>query len=492
MRKPLVALIATLFITAALTPAQDGAAPAEQPAKNPNAFTDAEVEKLAQQIGKLLDSDKLKQRERLRSSIEKTLDGIRESGRDPIKAVDSWTRVYTHPKLKKRGGRAGRKLNVNVEVPLALGRQAEVIYHTIAPKDYRGKEPVASVICLHPLDGKMDAKGFLREFYESKDVQERALLFAPEAPGFGKSKKESDSPGAFAWSKRSKLYRSFGVLGAFVAEDYLLDRNAIFLDGYGDAAVDVWRLYSQLGTMFAGVIIRGALPPAETRFEDFKNAKVLLVGVPEADLDPAKADEVAAKLKAAGCTDVTVVKLNEAPRSRKERESFMQMDAALAAFLEKRRDAYPTSLDWSIKETHTRRSYWLASGSSGEVEASTLEGEAAKKPPTFTATIDRAKNRIAVKTHRLTQLVFRLSHKLLDLDKDITIEVNGKVLFTGKAEPTLFALRQDNQPSDPTQLYSWVTAVTLPIEMYAPKKEKKDDSAAGGDKKQPDPDDKPK
>ncbi len=407
-----------------------------------DAFTREEVARLARLIGELRDSDRLEERGRLHAQIDAEITAIEASGRKPIRAVDSWTRVFTHPALQKREGRAGSRLNQKAVIWRALDREAEVRYQTIAPTTYDGTDPVPVVTCLHPLDGTMRGADFLRALYSSSAVQSRALLFAPEAP-------PRDEP--FSWSRRDCLYRTFSVLGAYVNEDYLLDRNAMFLDGYGDAATDVWRLYSQLGTMFAGVIIRGAAPPPETRFDDFSNTSVLLIGIPGTDLDPVRADIVATKLRAAGC-DVTVAKLDRPVPPGVERDAFAPIDATLAAFLETRRNPYPTTIDWSVKETHTHRSYWLAA----------WKTEPGGTPSWFRATIDKDRNRITATTRGIAQLMFRLNHKLLDLDRPVTIEVDGRVRFSGLAEPTLETLVQDYQPSDPAQLYSWVKVIELP------------------------------
>ncbi|MGK0518705.1 MAG: hypothetical protein ACJAUC_001398, partial [Planctomycetota bacterium] len=62
---------------------------------------------------------------------------------------------------------------------------------------------------------------------------------------------------------------------------------------------------------------------------------------------------------------------------------------------------------------------------------------------------------ISLQTERVDQVRLRLSDKLLDLDKEITVSRNGEQVFQGKVMRTVQALYESlNERMDPTSVAS--------------------------------------
>ena len=437
-----------------------------------------ELERLSGQNVSLKD---LKKQPKIKEALRSELDKIQKSGRDPLKMVTSWWHVFSSEKYTKFPGRNGRQIN-RKWIHNRMGRELPVVYQLLVPSTYRSKTPCPAVLCLHPKEGKFNSEDFLRHMWSTKELQAGPILLVPEFPDEPKKPKkakkakkakkpEEDEEPEGQWSHRRMLYATLQLLGSQICQDYNVDHNRLFLDGYADGGTEAWRIASAFADIFAGVIIRGALPPGEIRFEDFLNTRFLLVGVPGMELDSKGADALAKKMKAAG-VDVTVANLTEAPKPRRERDFYKTIAAAQLAFLEKPRNPYPDRIDWTVKENNTRRSYFAMS--TGEIEAEALKKDPdKKKPPRFAVKVDRAANKLVIQTHRILGLMISLNDRILDLDKDVTFEVNGKVLYNGRPSRSLEAITSTmDDTGDWSRIYPWSQKFKIPRPEPEPEPEK--------------------
>lgn len=422
-------------------------------------LTDREVEEIAKLLGAWEEAGRrgtlkaIREQKKLRQKLGELFARLRQQGREPLKAVHAWWRIFASDRYMRYGGKLGRQTRKTWNFRLR-GRAYPVVYSLSVPAGYRHRSPWPLVLGLHPVRGKMQGVEFMRQFWGTRELREAALVVAPDLP----RRRDLQDAG---WSHRRLLYASFGLLGGLIFREYNVDRNALFLDGYGDGAREVWRLASRFADNFAGVIVRGAAPPPETRFRDFLNTPVLLVGVPGTDLDPERAEAVGREMRAAG-VDVTVVKLAEAPRPRHERNAFKTVEKDILAFVaRKRRNPYPERLEWSVKENNTRRCFYLKS--TGELEDAVVSAADRKHPPSFAAHLDRKQNRLVVQTHRILGLRVEMNDLLLDLDRPVTIVIDGKVVFEGRPERSFDTLLDAFYTSgDWARVYPWRVTVQVP------------------------------
>ena len=120
-------------------------------------------------------------------------------------------------------------------------------------------------------------------------------------------------------------------------------------------------------------------------------------------------------------------------------ESFRELYPEVIAWLTKRpRDPFPSKV---IRTAHpgiimpAKRFYW--------VEADTHQAM-------LEANADREKNVITVRAARVERLTFHLSDRLVDLDRPLTVRVNGKIAHEGKLERSLLVAVEDlRETGDP-------------------------------------------
>jgi hypothetical protein len=299
----------------------------------------------------------------------------------------------------------------------------------------------------------MDGVKFIRSFWSTRGLRRAAIVVAPEWPELESSDR--------TWSARKALFASLGVLGRGVLPEYNVDLNRIFLDGYGDSVNDVWRIAAGMADVFAGVIIRGEMPPAGIRLKNLTNTAVLLIAVPGRSLDSPAAGALAERMRRAGVT-VRVARLTEAPSSLRLRRAFQEVEDPVAAFVDEvRRDPYPERIDWAVGDTHTRRSFFVHS--TGELEAALFSGEAARRSPSFQMTVNRERNGLDFKTHRILGLGIELNDLILDLDKPVSIRVNGEEVYCAKPERKLTSVVESVLNSgDWTRIYPCRISVEVP------------------------------
>lgn len=464
-----------LFSGAVAQDAKDGEKPAA--AGEAKEIDKKALEKLAKTFGEWLglketsNLKELKKLKKVEEDLGEQLEEMKKAGHDWLRNPSVLRQILVNEKRAKWGRNASGKKK------FAIGKDEEVEFAVRSQKGYRPSTPTPVVLCLHPLQSRFGGNDYIRSMFTDKELLNRLTLVAPEAPKPKKAKKGEPEPAPFDWAKREYLVYSLGTLGFVRLEAGLAlntDHNRLYLDGYGTGGTSAWKIASGFASLFAGVVIRGAMPPEGTRFEDFKHTPFLLYGLADQEMDTKKVDEVAAKMKAAG-VDVTVVKIEDFKPLR-EKVAFKDTPKEVIAFFEKTRNPYPTTIDWSIKETHTRTAFYVKS--LNEIEDETLPEKKRGQAPNFQVSVDRSKNRITITSHRIEKFRIYLNDAIVDLDKPVTVEVNKKVVYNGKLEASRDSLIDnwevfgDNWASYPADL-----EVEVPAEIEPEKKDEKKDEA---------------
>jgi len=390
----------------------------------------------------------------VQAELEEILARIRGENSEPLSAVRSWSRMFRNDEFADYAGRIGYYKQRKCPFDVGYGQTCEVVHQVRVPSSYRANRPTPLVLCLHPTtEDDLDGVEFIRSFWSTRGLRHAAIVVAPEWPDLDSSDR--------TWSDRKALFASLGVLGRGVLPEYNVDLNRIFLDGYADSVGDVWRIAAAMADVFAGVIIRGEMPPAGIQLSNLTNTAVLLIAVPGRGLDPDAARALAERMRHAGVT-VRVAELSEPPSSRRLRRAFQEVEEPVASFIDEvRRNPYPERIDWTIGDTHTRRSFFVHS--TGELEAALFSGEAARRAPSYRMTVDRARNGLDFTTHRILGLGIELNDLILDLDKPVSIRVNGEEVYRAKPERKLQSVVESVLSSgDWTRIYPCRISVELP------------------------------
>jgi len=392
--------------------------------------------------GLVLDLKSLKKKAGTWDALVSYVEQLRLNGIHVLKMPKLWWDVYTHPKYCKFEGRPGkftRTWTYN-----RMGRKLPVRYFLQVPRKYRPNAPFPLVLCLHPRHGPVRFDTNASQMFAPRNLERRAMLLAPELPKDPRAR----------WSDRKFLFASLQLLGQEVIREYNVDRNLLFLDGHLDGAAEAWRMAGAFADLFAGVIIRGALPPEGTRFEDFRNTPFFLVGLPDKPLDKRDAIFLARNMRKGG-VKVTVASAGMG-------DALGGVNVKLLRFLRTPRNPYPDRIDWTVKENYTRRCFFVCS--TGEIEDEVLKkARDRKKPPRFVVEVDRTSNRLVIQTHRILGLKISLNDCILDLDRPVSILVNGKEAFRGQATRDLETLLEGFQNSgDWARIYPWNKTFKVP------------------------------
>lgn len=128
----------------------------------------------------------------------------------------------------------------------------------------------------------------------------------------------------------------------------------------------------------------------------------------------------------------------------------LQDAVAVPWMLKYTRKAWPKHITWLQDDIVSARFYWLAVPIAEAKGQQLIEAQCEKQ-------------KITIKSDAVKTLTLRLSDTLLSLDEEITVEWNGKVVFTGKAERSAAAINQSiSERQDPGTIATALLEVKLP------------------------------
>jgi len=404
------------------------------------------------------------QRRRMKK-LKDAVAAMRTANREPLKFVTSWWKVLarrqTYPAQERLRGK--------------LTSRPFGGYHLSVPSTYDPARPTPLVICLHP-SGDFDGRKYIQTYWSTKALRDSAILFAPDWwPA------EEGPP---RWSDRRQLELTFEVLGGIIFNEFNIDRNRIFLDGAEDSGTETWIL-GGVYHFFAGLIIRAGLPPGyassdadgeETErslarrrfvFRDLENTAVLFFDVNRLWSDDDLRNNFSAILQENTRLDenksdpryprIVALPDDTDPLAIEKAALSMQKDV-LEFVRHTRRNPYPRTVEWTVKDTHTRRAYWVRS----------LDEEPSFDDPAlpgFSISLSRRDNRIEIRSHRIRGFEISLNDMLLDLDRPVTILANGQTVFHGQPVRSLARMfRGVARSGDWTDVFPWVTQIEVPPE----------------------------
>jgi hypothetical protein len=198
-----------------------------------------------------------------------------------------------------------------------------------------------------------------------------------------------------------------------VIQQYNLDRDRMLIDCGKGASGFGLRLATYFPNRFAGIILRHPVDVGKLRLDS-------LAGVPVLLLSSKGTEAAAAKLAET---------LNGfAPGSARVLEGkgsypFTESTAEIAAWAKDvKRELFKSKVVVVPNHNHPfmQSAFWLQLGG-----AELLHSVAEKDRPMVVAEADRAQNRITIQATSVAQVVLRLNDALVDLDKEVTIVVNG-------------------------------------------------------------------
>ncbi|GJM20200.1 MAG: hypothetical protein DHS20C15_01150 [Planctomycetota bacterium] len=228
-------------------------------------------------------------------------------------------------------------------------------------------------------------------------------------------------------------------------EQLRFDRSRIVLDGWGSAGAEAIQFASFAPSWFAGVVSRGGeLPGEDAPLSNLASMGVLLLQG-DGSSDPGDAFEG---------LDVEIVPDAgswEAPT-----------DEASAKFVEwaaaQQRDLAPSSIEFLAAD--------LAWGADNWCNIKVLNRRVTASPsdkdfPRISATIDAASNTIDIETVNILELKVFLNDDLVDLDKALTVKVNGEEKFSGVLKRSLSFLLENRYYMESAEYGAYTASVLI-------------------------------
>ncbi|MBL8901153.1 MAG: hypothetical protein JNM84_26235 [Planctomycetes bacterium] len=113
-----------------------------------------------------------------------------------------------------------------------------------------------------------------------------------------------------------------------------------------------------------------------------------------------------------------------------------------------KRSPYPTEINFYPAHNSSRQSFWVRVVPEWSIGANNQILLDADKRPSVEVKVERDKNRITAKVARVERIEFLLNDAIVDLEKPITIEVNGKVTEVQKKRDLAFVIDQFERSGD--------------------------------------------
>ena len=354
--------------------------------------------------------------------LQKTYDGLAKRAKvtQPLAMLGDWELVWQLAKpdireLKAAPGKgfvrytyvdaqSGTRVGVLVSLPAAYGRGDELFPAVIALKPH------------YALEGAT-LEGEVRKHAETayKGLLDKAIVLIPLGveTGSGRAGVLKETEGSWLATENipAFVYGSLNIL--FQQVPY--DRARVILDGWQDAGEDAVRLASLFQSVFAGVINRSGEPGGDdVLWANFGNVPILYV---DGQADGRGAD-IAPLQKREG-VEVTVV--------ADLASSLDLSDEAAAKVAEwvtaRQRPLAPTTVFKLVADAAFQNAAWL--------KARVISKRATARPgdrdfPRLAAKVDREANRISIESVNVLEMYVYLSDAIVDLDRQVVIEVNGK------------------------------------------------------------------
>jgi pimeloyl-ACP methyl ester carboxylesterase len=304
----------------------------------------------------------------------------------------------------------------------------ENAYFMRRPKGYDPKESWPLVFTLTSRSG-LQAEEYLEKVWAGEsDFIKSTIFAAPELPADHDLSTvvdiRSERDVSAEAPKRTWFLRNLGAL----LTTYRLDTDRVYLEAVGDATPFAMRIVSLFPDRFGGLILRDPQGIENLTAGNCLLVPILIVGAKDGE----NVTKLSKMLEDAGHKKFKVLEgKGEAP--------YADTQAEVAEWLKTaKRDLFESEVQLMPAHDAFRRGYWV------EIAAgSYLNQVGPEDRPMVKVSADREKNRIEVTARNIEQVRLYLNDAIVDLDKEITLVLNGKI-------------RQDKRTRSVRRLADWV------------------------------------
>jgi hypothetical protein len=237
----------------------------------------------------------------------------------------------------------------------------------------------------------------------------------------------------------------------YVKTHHNVDENRVWIAGDSDGGRGTYAITETFANFFGAAVPVIGAPGGVTRFLNFRNLPWFAInGGKDSIFTIDHVREAVDGMKAAGIHLEWKLVENGAHDPR----FFLTYKAEVQAFLKAHpRDPYPKTVEWCVDPSRKDHDggfpgntfRWIRIEEAGDSESNaTFDDESGLLRgglPRVLATYDG--NRVMLRTRGVKRVTVLVSDQMLDLKKEITVEVNDKVLFRGKVEPDPRAILEE-------------------------------------------------
>jgi hypothetical protein len=408
-------------------------------------FSEKDTEKLSELVNELFKARIVDERKKEIEVKEELSAFVKELEKknsidDLLRHTDLWYQIREStiqkdgPLIKKKG-RGFQKVEFidNMDVTETMYE-----YYVNIPKDYshEGDTRYPVIIFLHPeITGKnkkidREVQNMLKGIYKDKEIQSNYIIIAPLGPMVGKKKKKKLVDAAKDWEDNEYGRKTAFVAIRILLEQLVFDRSKVILDGIGKAGLSAYRFATWYPSYFSGVIGRDvSLEPLA--MENVKNIPFLYLSSSENN----KSDE--AKKWAENHSEGEIPQVSFIEDEGKLIKPSDEAIGAVKEWMSKvTKDTIPNEVYLKTASMEFASSHWIKIKN---LNAGLDLTDNFDDPnyPWIKAVVDKESNSIVLDTKRIIGFTVYLNDQIVDLDKTVTIVLNGNKRFEGKIERSL-------------------------------------------------------
>jgi hypothetical protein len=397
-------------------------------------IADRDLSKLGKDVNAFFEALDQDQRSDQLQSLEKIGSALGKSAKkakvdEPLKYMGDWDYVLETSKAPGRAvtGNYGKGFFRHVFAdPWDQLERRVVVLMSVPATAKDGRPPV--VVGLKPT---LDVTG--KDLEEQLQTQAEAIyggllethiVLLPIGLESGSGRKVETGEIDGSWMSDSGMYVFFTAY-RILLEQLPFDRSRVVLDGWGEAGLDALRLATST-PFFSGLVLRSS--PVDSPEVLYAN----LEGVPTLYLqgaDDAAPGDLAA-LTERDDVDLTVEVVDAGATALGASD---EASAALGTWIADRKRALaPTDFSYQLGDVRFGSINWCT--------AAVINRRVTAQPgdadfPRLTAKVDKGSNAIDIETVNVLEMFVYLSDEVVDLDKPVTIRVNGEEKVKGKVFP---------------------------------------------------------
>lgn len=365
--------------------------------------------------------------------------------------VNVFDGVFAYPKKSTSG-----QLKLYRDKPRGLNEELD--YALVVPRRYRPERQAYRTVVVLPgqANGQwQDRKVYFESTWKSVSLAEDTIFFIPKLlDGDDYDKLPDLTKQLEARGERKRIESVLLSLGE-VNRQYNLDRSRMILDcGKGACGWGI-RLATYFPMRFAGLVLRHPVDVGKLQLDSLGGRPILLISSKDTEAACKKLKEKLDKFQGVSCEIL----------EGKGEYPFTELQPEIEKWVAKvQRPLFPSRVVLAPNHDRFGKAFWV-----NIVQMEPLDTVSDAQRPRLAATADRETNTVSIDARSVTSFLLFLNDALVDLDKEVTLVVNGH-RTKHKFQRHLHTMVDELITAyDPTHLYTVRHHVVVPKPKDKPK-----------------------